>query len=85
MVTAGKEPVESKAVHVAAAYAILMNGRNDKLSTWHRLTTFIAIKGQLDDSVSIVLLMLYLICTCLMLSLKEDLFAVDQMRKTLLP
>ncbi|KAL4236167.1 hypothetical protein ACF0H5_004553 [Mactra antiquata] len=50
IVTAGKEPVESKVSHVAAAYAILMNGRNEQLSAWHRLTTFIAIQGQLNDT-----------------------------------
>ncbi|XP_060572948.1 uncharacterized protein LOC132730884 isoform X2 [Ruditapes philippinarum] len=50
MTTAGKEPAESKIAPVAAAYSILMNSRNNQLSAWHRMTTFVAIKGHLDDS-----------------------------------
>ena len=44
----GKE----KVAPMAAAYAILMNARNEKLSAWHRLTTIVALRGHMDDSVN---------------------------------
>jgi hypothetical protein len=48
MTIAGKEPTESKIA--PAAYSILMNSRNNKLSALYSMTSFVAIQGQLDDS-----------------------------------
>ena len=53
IIAGGTECSENKTVNIAAAYAILMYGRNCSLSAWHRLITFITIKGQLNDAVSI--------------------------------
>ena len=52
IITGGTECPENKTVNIAAAYAILMYGRNCSLSAWHRLITFITIKGKLNDAVS---------------------------------
>ncbi|KAH3700473.1 hypothetical protein DPMN_075452 [Dreissena polymorpha] len=49
---AGQNPSANKIAPIVAAFAILMNARNEKLSAWHRLTTVVSIKGHLDDSVS---------------------------------
>ncbi|KAH3866090.1 hypothetical protein DPMN_029142 [Dreissena polymorpha] len=53
MAIAGKNPSANKIAPIVAAYAILMNARNEKLSAWHRLTTVVSIKGHLDDSVGL--------------------------------
>ncbi|KAH3702811.1 hypothetical protein DPMN_077837 [Dreissena polymorpha] len=45
-------PSAKKIAPIVAAYAILVNARNEKLSALHRLTTVVSIKGHLDDSVS---------------------------------
>ncbi|XP_052224940.1 uncharacterized protein LOC127840570 [Dreissena polymorpha] len=50
MAIAGENPSPNKIAPIVAAYAILMNARNEKLSAWHRLTTVVSIKGHLDDS-----------------------------------
>ncbi|KAH3847335.1 hypothetical protein DPMN_089655 [Dreissena polymorpha] len=52
MAIAGKNPSANKIASIVAAYANLINARNEKLSAGHRLTTVVSIKGHLDDSVS---------------------------------
>ncbi|KAH3729937.1 hypothetical protein DPMN_055915 [Dreissena polymorpha] len=53
--TGGKELQGTKMAPVATAYAVLMNAHSDKLSAWHRMTTIVAIKGHLEDSVSVLI------------------------------
>jgi hypothetical protein len=36
---------------MATAYAVLMKARYNKLSAWHRMTTAVAIRGHLEDTV----------------------------------